>query len=468
MQKSRNFYLNGCLYNELIESIKAILVGARNFDSVFSQFSSNIERCFVSPFGEKHFFRLDSNRNIFPESLPMYEFYSEIDKNGNGITTMIGDFLNKSGRDHSLVQKNLLNDLNHILQPDKIDDIFCRAKNGNLWEIYLRDHDKGDIPLSESGSGLKTIISILCYLHLLPVAKNIKLENCIFAFEEVENNLHPATLRRLLRFIEERSLRHGFIVFLTTHSSVEIDYFATKQHAQIIHVQSGETGSIATECLGYHAHTQVLDDLGLRASDILQTNYVIWVEGPSDRIYLNRWIELWSEGELCEGLHYQCIFYGGALLSHYSADAPSDDPLIDILNVCRNAAIVMDSDKLKQDSPLKERVQKILDETSDHRSRVYSWVTHGKEIENYIAVEAVCNAFNKDVRLRNPKRFENFYKYFAKNVVIPNSYEQKKVDFAKKVAPCMTLECQQSVSDLDDNMKKLCSAIRRANNIVIN
>ncbi len=29
---------------------------------------------------------------------------------------------------------------------------------------------------------------------------------------------------------------------------------------------------------------QICDDLGCRASDILQANAVIWVEGPSDRI----------------------------------------------------------------------------------------------------------------------------------------------------------------------------------------
>ena len=33
---------------------------------------------------------------------------------------------------------------------------------------------------------------------------------------------------------------------------------------------------------------------------------LIWVEGPSDRIYINRWIELFSEGKLEEGRDHQC------------------------------------------------------------------------------------------------------------------------------------------------------------------
>ena len=53
----------------------------------------------------------------------------------------------------------------------------------------------------------------------------------------------------------------------------------------------------------------VLNDLGIKASDLLQSNGIIWVEGPSDMIYMNKWIELWSEGKYREGKNYQCIFY---------------------------------------------------------------------------------------------------------------------------------------------------------------
>ena len=33
----------------------------------------------------------------------------------------------------------------------------------------------------------------------------------------------------------------------------------------------------------------MLNDLDVRASDLLQSNGIIWVEGPSDRIYIKRW-----------------------------------------------------------------------------------------------------------------------------------------------------------------------------------
>jgi predicted ATP-dependent endonuclease of OLD family len=31
-------------------------------------------------------------------------------------------------------------------------------------------------------------------------------------------------------------------------------------------------------------------ELGMRASDLVQANTVIWVEGPSDRIYVRHWL----------------------------------------------------------------------------------------------------------------------------------------------------------------------------------
>lgn len=89
--------------------------------------------------------------------------------------------------------------------------------------------------------------------------------------------------------------------------------------------------------------THVLEDLDVRASDIFQSNGIIWVEGPSDRVYIKRWLEIWGDKELIEGSDYQFLYYGGRLLSHYTTKETED--LINILSTNRNAAIVIDSDK---------------------------------------------------------------------------------------------------------------------------
>jgi hypothetical protein len=45
---------------------------------------------------------------------------------------------------------------------------------------------------------------------------------------------------------------------------------------------------------------------------------VIWVEGPSDRIYIRHWLKL-ADAHLTEEVHFSIMFYGGKLLSHLSA-----------------------------------------------------------------------------------------------------------------------------------------------------
>ncbi len=38
--------------------------------------------------------------------------------------------------------------------------------------------------------------------------------------------------------------------------------------------------------------SELLNDLDIRVSDLVQTNRIIWVEEPSDRIYVKRWLQL--------------------------------------------------------------------------------------------------------------------------------------------------------------------------------
>ena len=106
----------------------------------------------------------------------------------------------------------------------------------NFWEIYLEEKEKGNIALSKSGSGIQTIILVLIYIHLIPHSENSSLSNYFFLFEELENNLHPALLRRLFLYIKDIALKNKAYFFITTHSSVVIDLFNNDNSSQILHV----------------------------------------------------------------------------------------------------------------------------------------------------------------------------------------------------------------------------------------
>ena len=234
----------------------------------------------------------------------------------------------------------LLTKLNEIMGNDaNFTEIITQQveynKDDIRWEVFLREEGKGRIALSKSGSGLKTILMVLVYTILIPNIEKKDINEYIFLFEELENNLHPSLERRLLRYIEEIAQK-GSTVFLTTHSNTLLDSFQNSDNVQMYHVVKEDNSiklKVLSDILGKKG---CLDDLGIKASDILQSNGIIWVEGPSDRIYINKWIELWSNGKLKEGMNYQCVFYGGRLLSNTTFDVENVDNLINLMNVNKN------------------------------------------------------------------------------------------------------------------------------------
>jgi putative ATP-dependent endonuclease of the OLD family len=218
-----------------------------------------------------------------------------------------------------------LDDLNCIFEPDAsftrilVQQLGDEKAINERWEVFLEESEKGRIPLSQSGSGLKTVLLVLIYLYLVPEIEKKELSHYLFGFEELENNLHPALQRRLLSYLRKKAVEKGCRFFLTTHSSVAIDLFASDDQAQILHVtHDGKRASVRT-VKTYIENCGVLDDLDIRASDLLQSNGIVWVEGPTDRLYFNHWIDVWTDRKLKEGTHYQCVFYGGRLSgqTHY-------------------------------------------------------------------------------------------------------------------------------------------------------
>lgn len=413
------------------------------------------------PLEGKTFRRLLAERDILPEISEPKNII--IGNNGSGLTNAIQNFINRSNLPSDLVEKSILDALNSIFAHDAVfTDIVCQLHEDDKWEIYLEEEFKGRIALSQSGSGLKTIMSVLACLILVPHLEGKPLGQYIFGFEELENNIHPALLRRLNDYIYNAANEHNFIYFLTTHSNVLIDQFSKQKDAQIVHVKHVASVATCTTANTYIKNNGILDDLDVRASDLLQANGIIWVEGPSDRIYLNKWISLWSNEELKEGTHYQIIFYGGRLLSHLDAEAPEDvDAGISILNTNRNAIMVIDSDKRTQQTPINQTKRRIEKEFA--KMGAHCWITQGREIENYVP-ESVVDTFLNIVNSGQVAKYGSFFAHLDSIADgVGTKYNSKKPLLAEKIAPHMTMENLAGVLDMDKNMRKVCDAIRSWN-----
>jgi predicted ATP-dependent endonuclease of OLD family len=223
---------------------------------------------------------------------------------------------------------------------------------------------------------------------IILVTAVLSVENAICCIEEPEIHLHPRLQREFIEFITTETTNEYLI---STHSPVFINAMDTHEDVQVFHLRLENGATVGGPILRDDDSLLALHDLGVKASDILQSNCILWVEGPSDRIYLRRWLDLVAP-ELDEGRDYSIMFYGGRLLSHLCADREKiPDELIRILKINQNAVIVMDSDRERARMHLNRTKQRVKEECE--RSGGICWITDGREIENYLperAVVAIC------------------------------------------------------------------------------
>ncbi len=435
----------------------------------------------TNPLSKKTFRRLLADRDITTESS---NNRLSLKPNGRGASNIVRRYITTSSEDLSreIIQRDLLSALNEVFRPDGLfteiqikehDDNGTRSATDNHWEIYLGEEHKGLVPLSKSGSGLKTVLLVLLNLLVIPDIESKENSQFVFAFEELENNLHPALLRRLFRYIEQYAVAEQATIFLTTHSSTALDYFGTSQHAQIIRVSHDGESAHAARVSAHFDRLGLVSELGARPSDLLQANGIVWVEGPSDRVYLNRWIELCSDGRLREGRDYQCAFYGGALLARaqFTPLEETDEELANLFQVNPNIVVVCDGDRASRHSPLKPRVRRIREEV-EKTPDGHIWVTRAREIENYLpggVLKLAVHELGWNVSsLPDPGQFDNFFprKRSPRKSYIEGNLQRRhfdKVELAMRSAPHMTRELMESRFDWHEQMPKVLERIESWN-----
>jgi hypothetical protein len=246
---------------------------------------------------------------------------------------------------------------------------------------YQRDtilvHMDGKVlPLTALGTGIHEVV-------ILAAAATV-IENSIVCLEEPEIHMHPTLQKKFIKYLASTSNQY----FITTHSAHLVD----SELASVFHVQLVDGSSKVQLVSTDHGRFSVCADLGYRASDLVQANCIIWVEGPSDRIYLNHWIKA-KAGHLIEGVHYSVMFYGGALRNHLSGldiDESVVSDFISLRRLNRNMVMVMDSDKKSASTPINSTKNRLVEEFDQGPG--FAWVTEGREIENYIPSETIASS----------------------------------------------------------------------------
>ncbi|GAA3644953.1 hypothetical protein GCM10022237_00450 [Nocardioides ginsengisoli] len=233
------------------------------------------------------------------------------------------------------------------------------------------------LPLASLGSGVEQVI-------VLAAAATVTSRSLV-CLEEPETNLHPLLQKKFMRYLTDETDNQYVIA---THSSHLLD----DDRATAYHVRLTQSGSVARLAKRPHELVEICHDLGYRPSDLLQANCVVWVEGPSDRIYVRRWLEL-LDPSLAEGIDYSIMFYGGKLLSHLTMSEDALTDFISLRRLNRASAILIDSDKTNSRQHISATKKRIKDEfLADDPAPGLAWVTKCYTIENYVPFEILKRA----------------------------------------------------------------------------
>lgn len=462
-----NFYEYGKGFIGKTYTYKLGEKGRKTFVNLNAEFVVHARKLFdglaeiiKEPLTGKIFCNISAERDILPEASSTEIVFSP---DGSGATNSIQQIINRTNRDSRLIEQELLHELNSIINPDiKFSRILVQLRDNNYWEIFFEDSNKKSIALSKMGSGIKTVLLVLLNLIVRPTIENKNRNSYVFAFEELENNLHPSLQRRLYNYIREYSVNHSSYFFLTTHSNVVIDAFGTYKNSQLIHVINDGDKSTSTTILSYNGTKQILNDLGIKASDILQCNGVIWVEGPSDRNFINKWLGILAP-KLKEGLHYSIMFYGGRLLSNLSFDFEwFKSKVIPLLKINSNAFVVLDRDGRTMNTKVNDTKNRIINEIGEGNN----WITKGREIENYLSDTTISNwLFEKHgyksnvINDKNTKLEDNILNSDNK---IKLKYNLSKTVFSSEIANYIEKDSLE-VLDLKDNLLNLIEKINKWN-----
>ncbi len=366
---------------------------------------------------------------------------------GNNLVELLGDYKNPViGKDADLDKFRRIEEFVQKLLHLPKATLDVSRKNPEI--IVINDNLR--LPLSSYGTGVHELVILITAV--------LAFDNAIFCIEEPEIHLHPRLQREFIDFIIKET-KNTYL--LSTHSQTFINYSIEQKDVQVLHLQNCPNGTLCNRITEETHCLAALRDLGVKASDLLQANGVIWVEGPSDRIYLKRWLELMNPNQFVEGRDYSIMFYGGKLLSHltFAAGIIADD-LIKLLRINQNAVIIIDSDRNSKAAELNKTKVRIQEECE--KIGALCWITDGREIENYLADGLLSRYIIKKVKRKISVplgEFDDIEKvlsdlpYDGEPEPVNLSYGKHKVDVARAFTEMTRKE------DLSDQLRERITAV---------
>lgn len=334
-------------------------------------------------------------------------------KGGTVLTRLLKPILTKEGFDDGTLQsqvKNLedslestvgrvgnkltdrmqlhLSNLEEVeIDPGSVDVVKSIKPNVKIKDQYLDE----SVDISERGSGVGSLL----YLSLMQTYVDMQVgEGYFLLFEEPGNFLHPAAERKMLSAL--RTIADEGQVAISTHSQTMID----RENTAKMHVVRRESGETEFELVNNDAFAAI-DEIGARNSDLLQSDFVIYVEGATELKVLSeiapRVVEDWEE--------YNIVIQplgGTGNMVHCEPEQ--------LKEINRNFAVLVDSDRAEESNnpsdialEMKRKCERI-----GKKCKILEY----SAIENYYSADAISAVCGIDV----DESFVGKYDNVAENI----------------------------------------------------
>lgn len=276
--------------------------------------------------------------------------------------------------------------------------------------VYIQGEEERE--LKDLGDGIQHLLILLYPIFMA--------EGGTWIFiDEPELCLHPGFQNLFLETIlnNPELKAKNLCYFMTTHSNHFLSHaLRAQEEVSVFSFSQFDKDRSMIQCV-HGADTTLLDQLGVENASVYMANCSIWVEGVSDRRYLQAFLKAYcaqenDEGkkpypELKEGLDYAFFEYAGTNLVHYLFDPDKDDPdLIDSFKNANRIFLLADQDKGK------DKKHETLSALNSERFEYHT--TGTREVENILP----------------PPIFEDFLKSYPSQK--EESFSATQQDYADK------------------------------------
>jgi hypothetical protein len=264
------------------------------------------------------------------------------------------------------------------------------------------------MPISRLGTGIGECLTILLVCKIAGQSKLLHGMN-ICVLEEPELFLHPKLQRQLIDLVQS----YGVQLVVTTHSPTVLD-FAWRAGWKIFSTTFNRAAQrIEAELLPRTGIGAVLADIGVRPSDWLQAEGVVFVEGPTDVPVFKKWLTLVPNHA---GRNISVIPIGGRMTANDNFD------FAELNKLGRTVAVIMDSERAAEGAPMETSRAKIQKKCAD--VGIPCLLTERRATENYFSAGALAAVYGEGKSIGS----------FAKpNVDIPQFTKQRNDEVAARM-----------------------------------